>query len=265
MVAVPGVSKKLKFFHEVNMREVIADIVKHTEGLGFIEDVKITGTLDETKIEAMDANKTVFVKGRLIKPVAELEGQFGLSSLSLLNRLLNFASYRTDEATFSVKRRDRNGVEVPEQFLLRDSNGEGADFRLMSAELVPDQAIIANIPWDIKVQPKPSKVQEFSQLASFYNEFEKWFSVKTTKDGLVFYIGDENSASHRVSMLFEKDVTGTFKGDWNWPSSQVLSILKLAGSNPSTIMCFSSKGAMQVSVTSDYGTYDYVLPARRRG
>ena len=36
------------------LKDVLLDVVKHTNGLGFIEAVKIEGTTSETSISAMD-------------------------------------------------------------------------------------------------------------------------------------------------------------------------------------------------------------------
>ena len=47
------------------MKDVIADVVKHTAGLGFIENVKVTGGDDETLLDAMDSERTVILKAKL--------------------------------------------------------------------------------------------------------------------------------------------------------------------------------------------------------
>ena len=41
------------------MKDTIFDIVKHTAGLGFIEQVKVTGSVDETILQAADTDRTV--------------------------------------------------------------------------------------------------------------------------------------------------------------------------------------------------------------
>ncbi len=127
------------------MRETIQEVVKKISKLGFIETIKIIGGDDETKFEAIDGDKTVIIKGKFSVPQPTLKGEFGVSSLPLLNGLLNLPNYKGDKASFNVKQRDVNGKKVPEEFEFRDETGMGANFRLMSGSLVPEQPIVADI------------------------------------------------------------------------------------------------------------------------
>jgi hypothetical protein len=246
-----------------NTRNVIQDIVKKIGGLGFVEQIKVTGTDQETRIEAVDADKTVIIKAKTNEAQTELIGEFGVANLQLLNGLLGFASYKTEDATFNVTRRDVNGKSTPEEFEFRDANGLGANFRLMSAQLVGDQPLVADIKWDVTFVPSKAKIQEFAGLAGLYSQFDQYFSVKTKDGALVFSIGEEGSATHRASMVFEDTVSGELKGELLWPISQFLSILKSADGNEYHVG-ITSKGALLVNVTTDYATYEYILPARRR-
>lgn len=245
------------------MREILTDVVKKIGGLGFVDTVKVTGTSEETKIEAIDNDKTVIIKAKLLAPQADLEGAFGISSLPLLSGLLNFTSYKTDDATFNVKRRDLNGKTVPEEFEFRDANGLGSNFRLMSANLVPDQPLVADIKWDVSFQPTKSKIQEFSSLAGLYSQFDQFFSVKTKDGNLVVSIGEEAAATHRASMVLVEGIAGELKGELLWPISQFLSIVKLADGNDYSVG-ITSKGALQVDVTTEHANYRFIMPARRR-
>lgn len=245
------------------MREILTDVVKKIGGLGFVDTVKVTGTAEETKIEAIDNDKTVIIKAKLNTPQADLIGDFGISSLPLLSGLLNFTSYKTDDATFNVKRREHNGKTVPEEFEFRDAAGLGSNFRLMAANLVSEQPIVADIKWDVSFVPTKSKIQEFSSLAGLYSQFDQFFSVKTKDGNLVVAIGEEAAATHRASMVLVEGVAGELKGELLWPISQFLSIVKLADGNDYTVG-ITSKGALQVEVTTDHANYRFIMPARRR-
>jgi hypothetical protein len=246
-----------------NTKNVVADIVKKIGGLGFVETLRVTGTDAETKIEAIDNDKTVIIKAKTKEAQADLAGEFGIANLQLLNGLLNFASYKTDDATFNVKTRDVNGKQVPEEFEFRDANKLGANFRLMNANLVPEQPLVADIKWDVTFTPSKAKIQEFAGLAGLYSQFDQFFSVKTKDGSLVFSIGEEGSATHRASLVFEQEIEGELKGELLWPISQFLSILKSADGNEHFVG-ITSKGALLVSVTTELATYNYILPARRR-
>lgn len=245
------------------MRETLLDIVKHTGGLGFIDTVKVTGGAEETVIEAMDGERTVIIKAKLLKPEANLVGEFGMSHLPLLQGLLNYANFKADGASIAVKRRERNGKDTPEEIIFRDEQGQSASYRLMAAEIIPEQAKFLGTQWDVVVDPSQSKVKEFSSLAGLYGAFENYFMVKTVDGELKFFIGDEGSSSHRASLTIEGDVAGTLAGDLHWPINQVLSILKL-GIDENLKLQFSGRGALQITMTSPYAEYNFILPARKK-
>ena len=245
------------------MQSVLKDVVKKIGGLGFIDTIKVTGTDEATKIEAIDNEKTVIIKAKLNITQSSLKGEFGVSSLPLLTGLLNFTSYQTDDATFNVKLRDINGKQVPEEFEFRDANGMGSTFRLMSGNLVAEQPLVADIKWDVSFVPSKSKIQEFGSLSGLYSQFDQFFSVKTKDGNVILTIGDEGAATHRASMVFAEKVDGELKGELLWPINQFLSILKMADGNTFSVN-ITSKGAMQISVQTEHAEYQYVLPARRR-
>ena len=245
------------------MQQVLKEVVKKIGGLGFVDTIKVTGSAETTKIEAVDNDKTVIIKAKLAETQEALVGDFGISSLPLLTGLLNFSSYQTEGATFNVKRRDVNGKSVPEEFEFRDENNMGSNFRLMAGNLVPEQPLVADIKWDITFVPTKSKIQEFAALAGLYSQFDQYFSVKTKDGNVVLAIGDEGSATHRASMVFAPEVAGELKGELLWPIQQFLSILKMADGNDYSVN-ITSKGAMQVSVATENAEYNYILPARRR-
>jgi hypothetical protein len=237
------------------MQAVLKDVVKKIGGLGFIDTIKVSGTADATKIEAVDNDKTVIIKAKLNITQDSLAGEFGVSSLPLLQGLLNFTSYQTDTATFNVKRRDVSGKTVPEEFEFRDENGLGSNFRLMSGNLVPEQPLVADIKWDVSFVPSKSKIQEFASLAGLYSQFDQFFSVKTKDGNVVLSIG--------ASMVFASEIDGELKGELLWPISQFLGILKMADGNDFSVN-ITSKGAMQIAVQTEHAEYQYILPARRR-
>lgn len=245
------------------MRAVITDAIKKINSLGFLDVVRVTGTAEDTKFEAVDGDKTVILKGKFNAPQADLVGVFGITHLPLLNGLLNFKSYQTDGATFGVKHRDLGGVKVTEEFEFRDDRGQGSNFRLMAGTMVPEQPLVADIKWDVTFQPEKSKIAEFAALAGLYSSFDQFFSVKTKDGNLVLAIGEEGSTSHRASIILQEGIEGELKGELLWPIQQFLSILKVAEGSDYTVS-ITSKGALAINMTNEYASYQFVLPARRR-
>lgn len=241
------------------MREIIADIVKQASGL--VDIIKVIGTAESTRLEALDQEKTLIIVGKLKTPVKELEGVFGLTNLGLLKGLLDFSSYKTDKASFSVKRGTIGGESVPEQFEFKDGAGAGSTFRLMAGALCPDQAAIANVPWDVSVQPSRAKIAEFQQLASLYNEVDKHFGAKTEDGNLLFTIGDDNSSMHRASAVVAEDVKGELRGGMQYSTHHFMSVMRIAGNNPTVRL--TTRGVLCVEVESTHGNWTYYVRAKR--
>lgn len=239
----------------------IQDVVKKIGGLGFVDTLKVTGTDTETKVEAIDNDKTVIIKAKFLEPVPELKGTFGVSSLQLLQGLLNFPSYKAEGAEFAVKRRKDNSA--PEEFEFRDANGMGSNFRLMAGNLAPDQPTVAEIKWEVSFTPTKSKLQEFGTLAGLYSSIDQLFSVKTENGQLVVGIGEEGATTHNAKMVLADEVDGEIKGDVLWPISQFQSILKLCDGLDYTVS-ITGRGAMLIAVETKEASYEYVMPARRR-
>lgn len=243
------------------MRETLTDVLRQCGGLFNV--LKVTGTDSETKVSAVNEDKTTFVKVTMKTPIPEFAGEFGVSNLGLLNGLLNFSSYRATGASFNVKRKMLNGTEIVEQLEFRDANKTGATFRLMSAELAGEQIELrGTIPWEIEFNPDKSKLAEFTTLANLYNEVEKTFAPKSDDGNLIFLVGLDNSSTHNASMVFEEGITGVIKGDLRYSTPQFLSVLKLAGQNPAKVS-ITSRGVMKVAVETEYATYDYYLRSER--
>ena len=79
------------------MKDHLLDIVQHTHGLGVIDLVKVTGTENETTLEAIDqVNRLVIVKAKFNGPVPEFIGTFGMPNLNKLKILLNLQEYKED-------------------------------------------------------------------------------------------------------------------------------------------------------------------------
>jgi hypothetical protein len=242
------------------MREILGDIVHQSASL--FEVIKITGTDELTKIQAVDKDKTLFLQGSLKTPIEEFKGEFGIGNLSLLSGLLIFASYRADGATFKVKREVKSNAETVTQLQFRDVNGTGSNFKTMAAHLVGEQAVVTNIPWNVQVTPNKARTAEFAQLAGLYGEVDKTFGVQTINGALVLSIGDANDSTHSANLMYAADVDGELKGDLSFDTSKFLSILKLAGANE-TVISITSKGVLGVKVTTPFAVYEYYLRAKR--
>lgn len=244
-------------------RDVVQDIVKHTAGLGFISAVKVSGTDEETTLDAMDTDRTVILKAKLHNSVSDFEGEFGLGNLGFLSGVTNLPNYQEDTATVEVVKRERNGTEVPDHLLFKDAEGNKDQYRFMSKEIV-DQTLqtakFRGVNWDVTFEPTKQKVSELTQVAGIYGGIEPNFTVKTEGSDLIVTVGAADG-SFTGKRTFATNVDGEINEGFAWPLSQVLAILKL-GMSGTCVMQISAKGALQISVDSGIGKYDYILPAQ---
>lgn len=245
----------------LEIKDVISDIVKHT-ATGFIEHVKITGNATETLIDAMDSDRTVILKGKLHAPVSQFEGEIGFGNLPFLKGLINLSNYKQDGTTIDVISRDKNGIKVPDHLQFTDPNGNTDRYRFMSKETI-DQVLqtvkFKGAKWDVTIEPTKQKVTELHGVASIYGGIESNFTLKTEKGELIITIGSQtgNFAARRV---FATGVVGDYKEMHPWALSRVLTILNL-GMSGKCEMSVSKIGALQISVDSGIGQYNYILPA----
>lgn len=243
-------------------RDVIADIVKHTAGLGFIENVKITGSETETLLDAMDADRTVILKAKLHNTQPELIGEIGMGNLGFLSGVVRLGAYSGEDTTINVVTRERNGVTTPDHLVFKNGSGDSDRYRFMSKEII-DQTLqsvtFKGATWDVTVEPSKAKYSELREVAGIYGSIEPNFTVKTEDGNLIVTVGAADG-SYTGKRVFASNVTGTLKEGYAWPLGQVLAILKL-GMSGTCVMQISAMGVLQISVDSGIGQYDYLLPA----
>ena len=246
----------------MSTRDVVQDIVKHTAGLGFIQAVKVTGDENETLLDAMDTDRTVIMKAKLHNTEADFAGEFGLGNLGFLQGITGLPNYQADDATVEVVSRERNGNTVPDHLMFKDSDGNTDQYRFMSKEIIEQtlQTVkFKGADWDVTFEPTKAKVSELTQVAGIYGGIEPNFTVKTQDGDLVVTVGAPDG-SFTGKRTFASNIEGELNEGYAWPLAQVLAILKL-GMSGACVMQISSRGALQISVDSGIGKYDYILPA----
>lgn len=243
------------------MRDYLLDIVKNTYGLGNIDLVKVTGTAEETAIEALAEDRSVIVQGKLNGPVPEFVGTFGMPNLGKLNTILGISEYK-ENAKITLTKRDRNGEEVPEGLHFENAAGDFKnDYRFMSQEIVNDKlktVKFRGVNWDVEFEPSAAAIQRLKFQASANSE-ETTFTAKTEGTDLKLFFGDHSS--HAGNFVFQAGVSGSLTKGWSWPVAAVISILNLSGDKTFKI---SNEGAAQITVNTGLATYNYLLPAQSK-
>lgn len=244
------------------MKDIILDVLRHTN-FGSFECVKLQGDDNKVEILATDENKTLILNGQTKHPYEDFKGTFGMGNLKYLNGIANFGPFRTDSSTVKVHRRERNGEQVPESIEFVSQDKTKSTYRLMHESAIPKVAKFKGANWDIEFKPRKEKINEFSQLASLYQDMESYFSVRTDQENnLMFFLGEEEAASHKAELVFEKNV-GTMNDTLVWPIGAVLQVLKLSETGDSKLR-ITKDGVMNIEIDSGLATYNYYLMASQR-
>lgn len=243
------------------MKDILSDIVAHTNKLGFLNIVKVTGTEDKTLIDSMADDRTVIMYGETANPYPEMVGTFGMPQLEKLRYLLDGKEYQED-AKIEVTMGDRNGESIPVGLHFENKDGDFKnDYRFMNQDIINEKLKtikFRGVKWDVEVAPALNAIQRFNFQAGANTEHNT-FLAKTDGDQLKFVFGD--MSSHGGEFVFATGVTGKITKGWTWPVVPVLSILKAADVN-NTVMSFSNEGAMQITLDSGLAVYKYIIPAQ---
>ena len=243
------------------MKDILKDIVDHTQKLGFLNIVKVTGTEDKTLIDSMADDRTVIMYAETKDPSPDMIGTFGMPQLEKLRYLLDGKEYQED-ATIELVTADRNGETLPVGLHFENKDGDFKnDYRFMNQAIIEEKlktVKFRGVTWHVEVEPSVAAVQRF-QFQAGANTEHTTFLAKTDGDSLKFTFGD--AASHGGEFTFATGVTGKITKGWTWPVAPVLSILKIADANNAKIG-FSNDGAMQITLDSGIATYQYIIPAQ---
>jgi hypothetical protein len=242
------------------MQDLLKDIVGHTNNLGFLNTVKITGDETKTTIDSMADDRSVIMIAETSNPYPDMIGVFGMPQLNKLKFLLDCPEYK-EGASIEVVKSDRNGEVLPVGLHFENSTKDFKnDYRFMNTEIINEKlktVKFRGVAWHVEVEPSVQSIQRFNFQASANNEHTT-FLAKTEGTNLKFVFGDQ--ATHGGEFVFATDVVGTLNKAWTWPVPSVLSILKIADANNAKIS-FSNEGAMMITLDSGIATYKYIIPA----
>lgn len=243
------------------MKDYLQDLITHTHGLGEVDLVKVTGTDQETQINAIAENKSVIVSGKFKTPIADFIGIFGMPNLSKLKTILGFDDYDAD-AKINVNKVNKDGVDVPSTIHFETKNGDFVnDYRLMSKSIIEEKVptpIFKGATWNVAFEPSVAGILRLKKQSSANSE-EQNFVVKTDNGDLKIYFGDPST--HSGNFVFHTGIQGTLSRAWQWPVKVFTAIMDLPGDKTVRI---SDQGACEIVVDSGLAVYTYLLPAQAK-
>jgi hypothetical protein len=243
------------------MKDILQDIVSHTQNLGFLTTVKVTGDEKKTVINAMADDRSVIMEAETATPYPDMIGVFGMPQLNKLKYLLDGNEYK-ENAKISITFAERNGETIPVGIHFENKDGDFKnDYRFMNQEVINEKmktVKFRGVKWDVELEPTVASVQRFNFQAGAHNEHPT-FLAKTDNGNLKFIFGD--ASTHAGEFVFAMGVNGKLDRGWTWPVMPILSILKIADVN-NTKMSLSNEGAIQITLDSGIATYKYIIPAQ---
>ena len=243
------------------MRDFLVDIVAHTQALGVIDLVKITGDDKSTILESVSDDKTLVLQAKFHKPNAAFAGVYGMPNLGKLSTLLNIPEYK-ENAKIDVVTGPRNGVTVPTGLHFENTVGDFKnDYRFMTTDVVNAKlktTTFKGATWHITMEPTIANISRLRYQAQANSE-EAYFVAKTDSADLKFYFGDHST--HAGDFVFQHAVNGKLTKGWAWPVALFQSILNLQGDK---VIQFSDDGVAQITVDSGLIAYEYLLPAQTK-
>lgn len=240
-----------------NIKDYMQDLVKNVISTAFFDKIKISATSKDILVEAIEKDKDVVLKGKFTSPLADLNGDFGLSNLPLLGHITGDTEFNDSDSQLDVV---YDGNKVPTEFLYENKSKSYINYRFMNSKLLPDQPAYVEPKWDLVIKPTKTSIQQFNWAAAGLAAYEQYF-VPTIENGdLKFFIGDSNGANQKGGVVFASGRKETFNSQHKWKISHLQSVLKLADSADCEI-AFSLKGAIQVKIGTGVGEYKFIFPA----
>lgn len=243
------------------MKDILQDIIAHTSALGFIDLIKVTGTDKETTINAIAEDRSVIVSGTFNNPHPEFLGVVGMPNLGKLKTIVGFEEY-DDKAKINVTKQNRNGVDEPVAIHFETASGDFVnDYRFMAKSVIEEK--VKNVTfkgtgWDIEFEPSVASILRLKKQSQANSE-EQTFRTVVDNGNLVIHFGDPST--HSGNFIFEAGVNGKVSNKWQWPVSQIISILSLPGDKK---MKIADQGAMEITVDSGLAVYRYLLPGQTK-
>lgn len=242
----------------------LLDILKHTNGLGFIETVKVKGENNETHLEAISQENSVVFFGKLNDEITELNGHtVGLGRMGILQGYVNYPPFKENSGLTTIKTQTSGTVTQPAEVNFTTPDGHNSFYRFMSQAVV-DNAV--NVPpfkgaaWDFELEPTKKNLKDLQYFSQILGSYEGTFNVKIDNGKMVLGVGTDGN--DRSVLPFAENVTGSMPENFRWPLAEVIGILKLGETSASCTMKFSSQGLICIEVKSGLGVYNYYLPAR---
>lgn len=242
------------------MKDLLIDIIRQ---VGPFEKIRILGTDTGTRVESYTEDRMLYLNADLNIVVPEFAGQFGIDSLPLLKRLLDYPPYKTDDSKLHVRRVSRGDQDYAAELVFFDAVGGHTSFKTVNPRILGDRAMInsGQIQWSTSVQPTKAKLTEVVELTTMLSQVEPYFSIVHSNGDLFLTIGSKGADCHSASVLLASDIDCGPLPDpdrISYRAPHFFTVLKSASNLPCTIS-FAQQPIIRMDLETKHGVYDYIL------
>lgn len=244
-----------------SIKDCFKEISTYVSATGFFTKIKVTSSSKATTVEAIEKDKQVILKAQFIDPVDGLDGEFGLSNLSLLGTITSDSEYSLKETVVDVVYETKNNEKIPTELSYVNRSKSSIGCRFLAKQSVPAQPQFNEPVWDVIVKPSKLIINQFNWAANGLAAYEQYFMPKIVNGELKFFIGNETGGDQRAGIVFDSNRSEQFEIDKRWKIALLQNVLKMSDSCDCE-MALSTKGAIQITLNTGIAKYRYILPAK---
>jgi len=248
------------------MKDALLDLIAHISAIGDKEPIiKVTGTKTQTEFFYVIGDQDGIVSGTFHKPITDFVGVFGICNLSLWKGVLSLKVFENDAAISVVRNKGKDPIGV---HVSSSAGHPSSTLRLISKMLVENKVktvVFRGATWDYQCPDiDDASVETLGNFMSVFRETEKgnggrFLMEFSSENGqLIAHIGDQSAHSAEFRLF---DGQGETINKKTYGANNIFAILKTSGAKT---LRLSKQGAMEITVSSKFATYRYLLPANTK-
>lgn len=269
----------------MNIVTGLSDIVKNLGVISTIANIKVVGSIYETKAESLDGRldaaslymaksagdrlcslPSVICHGKLFSPIDELSNStIGLGNLSVFK---GFVSYHQGSTT-TLLHHHSGATSTPSEIHFEHANGCEAWYRLTGSNFintlikVPSHKIKS---YQIKFTPNTKNIKIFEKIAAeaAKDNISMFWPTINARGVLYFSFDSRKPSNDTIRFEFARELPYIPIIPYQYSAKQILQVLSLAFTSKSVTMEISNEGCIKLQVNSGLGAYQFIFPGQER-
>ena len=248
------------------MKDALLDLIAHISAIGDKEPIiKVTGNETRTEFFYVLDKQGGIVSGTFDNPIVDFVGVFGIRNLSLWKGVLSLKGFENDAAISVVKNKENEPISVQ---IANTAGHPISTLRLMTKTRVEEEVktvVFKGANWAYECpEIDDASVETLGKFMSVFRETEKenngcfLMEFSSANGQIIAHIGDQTTHSAEFRLFDGQGETITKK---TYAANNIFAILKTSGTKK---LRLSNQGMMEITVSSMFATYRYLLPANMK-